>query len=239
MQTEPIELHFWPTPNGRKVAIMLEETGLPYTLHPVNIARGDQLEPDFLRISPNNKIPAIVDPEGPDGREISLFESGAILLYLADKTGRFMPREPGAYWRAMQWLMFQMGGIGPLLGQAHHFRHYAPDRIEYAIQRYTNEAARLYNVLDRRLGESEYIAGDEYGIVDMATWPWINSHERQGQNLDDFPHVRRWVEAVRARPAVAKAMALLVDDARRGKQGEGFDDRAKEILFGARQYEKR
>jgi GSH-dependent disulfide-bond oxidoreductase len=239
MQTEPIDLYYWPTPNGVKVAIMLEETGLPYTVRPVDITRGDQFEPAFLRISPNNKMPAIVDPEGPDGREISLFESGAILLYLAEKTGHFMPREPRAYWRAMQWLMFQMGGVGPMLGQTHHFRLYAPERLEYGIDRYTNEAKRLYCVLDRRLGESDYIAGDEYTIVDMATWPWIRRYDRQGQDLGDFPNVQRWFETVALRPAVQKGIELLADESQRGRKGEGFDEEAREVLFGSKQYERR
>jgi GSH-dependent disulfide-bond oxidoreductase len=239
MAVDPIRLYLWPTPNGQKVAIMLEETGLPYEVVPVDITAGDQFEPEFLRISPNNKMPAIVDPDGPDGRELALFESGAILLYLAEKTGHFMPRSGHAYWQAMQWLMFQMGGVGPMLGQAHHFRNYAPERLDYAVKRYTNEAARLYGVLDRRLGEAEYIAGDDYTIVDMATWPWIRSHANQGQDLADFPNVHRWFEAVAARPAVQKGVELLADRRYQGRSNGGFDDKARDILFGDGQYQKR
>ena len=239
MAVDPIRLYYWPTPNGQKVAIMLEETALPYEVVPVDITAGDQFEPEFLRISPNNKMPAIVDPDGPDGRELALFESGAILLYLAEKTGHFMPRSGHAHWQAMQWLMFQMGGVGPLLGQAHHFRNYAPEKLDYAIKRYTNEAGRLYRVLDQRLGEAEYIAGEEYSIVDMATWPWIRSHAKQGQDLADFPNVQRWFEAVAARPAVQKGVELLADRRNQGRNNGGFDDRARDILFGDGQYQKR
>jgi len=239
MAVDPIRLYFWPTPNGQKVAIMFEETGLPYEVVPVDITAGDQFTDEFLRISPNNKMPAIVDPDGPDGRELALFESGAILLYLAEKTGHFMPRSGHAHWHAMQWLMFQMGGIGPMLGQAHHFRNYAPEKLDYAINRYTNEAARLYGVLDRRLGEAEYIAGDEYSIVDMATWPWIRSHANQGQNLADFPQVQRWFEAVAVRPAVQKGIELLADRRKQGRKDGGFDDKARDILFGNAQYQRR
>jgi len=238
MASEPIKLYYWPTPNGHKITIFLEETGLAYEVVPVDITSGDQFDADFLRISPNNKMPAIVDPDGPDGREISLFESGAILLYLADKTGHFMPRESHAHWRAMQWLMFQMGGVGPMLGQAHHFRNYAPETIPYAVERYTNETARLYGVLDRRLGEAEYIAGDEYSIVDMATWPWIKPHENQGQDLDAFPNLRRWFDAVAARPAVQKGLEVLAEERSRGKKDGGFDAKAREILFGSTQYSR-
>ncbi|NQV83178.1 MAG: glutathione S-transferase N-terminal domain-containing protein [Rhodospirillales bacterium] len=230
-----IDLYTWPTPNGHKVHIMLEETGLPYTVFPINIGAGDQFDPDYLKISPNNKMPAIVDPDGPDGQPYSLFESGAILMYLAEKTGRFMPSEMAARYQVIQWLMFQMGGVGPMFGQAHHFRQYAPEKIPYAIERYTNEAARLYGVLDRRLGEVEYLAGD-YSIADMATFPWTRSYERQGQNLDDFPNVKRWFEAINARPAVERALKVLAE--RRNKNFEK-DAEARKNLFGAAQYQRR
>ena len=239
MSTDAIRLYYWPTPNGQKISIMLEETGLAYETVPIDITQGAQFEPEFLRISPNNKMPAIVDPDGPDGRELTLFESGAILLYLADKTGHFMPRDGHGYWRAMQWLMFQMGGVGPMLGQAHHFRNYAPESIEYAIQRYTNETARLYRVLDERLAGSEYIAGDDYTIVDMATWPWIKSYRNQGQDLEDFPALKRWFENVGSRPAVQKGAELLNEESDRGKKDGGFDQKAHDILFGDGQYKRR
>ncbi len=230
-----IELYTWPTPNGHKIHIMLEECGLAYEVHPVDIGAGDQFDPDFLRISPNNKMPAIVDTDGPDGAPISLFESGAILIYLAEKTGRFLPAAPRPRYATLQWLMFQMGGIGPMLGQAHHFRQYAPEPIPYAIERYTNEAARLYGVLDRRLAEAAYLAGEEYTIADMATFPWLRSHERQGQNLDDFPNVRRWFEEIAARPAVQRGLQVLADRRTNLKD----DAKAREVLFGAAQYRRR
>lgn len=234
--TAPIDLYYWPTPNGWKISIMLEELELPYNVIPVDIGAGDQFKPEFLKISPNNKMPAIVDPEGPDGKPISIFESGAILIYLAEKTGRFMPSEPRARYKLLEWLMFQMGSIGPMLGQAHHFRQYAPEKIEYAIQRYTNEAHRLYDVLDTRLGESEYVAGPEYTIADMAIYPWLISHNRQGQDLADFPNVDRWFQGIRARPAVDRGVALL----REQRSGDKLktDDKVREVLFGAKQYEK-
>lgn len=234
MGNNPIQLYYWPTPNGHKVSIMLEETGLPYEVRPVDITRGDQFEPDFLRISPNNKMPAIVDPDGPEGQELALFESGAILLYLADKTGQFIPHDPVGYWQTMQWLMFQMGSVGPMLGQTHHFRNYAPEHIDYAVQRYTNEAARLYGVLDRRLQNSEYVALDDYTIADMAIWPWIKP-DSQGQDLTEFPNLQRWVETVGARPAVQAGRKVLADKTSRG----GFDDKARDILFGNAQYQRR
>ena len=230
-----IDLYTWPTPNGHKVHIMLEETGLEYRVIPVNISEGDQFKPDFLAISPNNKMPAMVDPDGPGGKPYSMFESGAILMYLAEKTGKFMPAEMGARYRVIQWLMFQMGGVGPLLGQAHHFRAYAPEPIPYAIDRYTNEASRLYRVLDRRLGESEYLAGGDYTIADMATFPWLRSHERQGQNLADYPNVKRWFDTIAERPAVERGVAVLADRRRQGP----ISDKEREILFGAQQYQRR
>jgi GST-like protein len=202
-----IELYTWSTPNGRKVSIALEELGLAYSVHPINITKGEQHASDFLKISPNNKIPAIVDPEGPDGAPIALFESGAILIYLAEKTGRLMPETPRARYTALQWLMWQMGGFGPMLGQAHHFRRFAKEQIPYAIERYTNETRRLYGVLDNRLKETDYVAGD-YSIADIAIFPWAARHEWQGIDLADFPALKRWYDATAARPAVQKGMTV-------------------------------
>ncbi len=227
-----IELYSSATPNGQKIHIMVEETGLAYRIHWISIAKGEQFEPGFLKISPNNKIPAIVDRDGPDGAPISVFESGAILLYLAEKTGRFLPTEPRARTAVYEWLMFKMGGVGPMLGQAHHFRAYARERIPYAIERYTNEAARLYRVLDRRLGEQEYLAG-EYSIADMAVFPWIRLHGRQGQDLARHGNLARWFETIAARPAVAKDMALLKDEV-----GE-IDDEMWDNLWGRTQFAPR
>jgi GST-like protein len=226
---QPIDLYYWPTPNGSKITIFLEEVNLPYSIVLVDIAAGDQFEPEFLKISPNNKIPAIVDPEGPDGEPISLFESGAILIYLAEKTGRFMPGSPSERYAILQWLMFQMGHVGPMLGQAHHFRQYAPETIPYAVERYTSEAARLYRVIDRRLAETPFIADDEYTIADMAIFPWLRSHENQGQDLDDYPNLKRWYDGVEARPAVQRALDV-------GKELQrslaDMDEETRKILFG-------
>lgn len=230
-----IDLYTWPTPNGHKIHIMLEETGLPYKVIPIDIGNGDQFDAGFLKISPNNKMPAIVDPEGPDGKPLSLFESGAILIYLAEKTGQFLPRAARERYVALQWLMFQMGGIGPMLGQAHHFRKYAPEPIDYAIQRYTNEANRLYGVLDRRLGEAAYLAGEAYTIADIATFPWLRSHENQGVDLADYPNVKRWFEEIAARPAVERGVAVLADRRREGP----IDEKTRENMFGAAQYQRR
>jgi len=229
-----IELYTWPTPNGHKIHIMLEEIGLPYRVHPVDIGAGAQFEPEFLDISPNNKIPAIVDPEGPDGEAISIFESGAILLYLADKTGRLLATESRLRWQTIEWLMFQMGGVGPMLGQAHHFRGYAPETIPYAVERYTNEAGRLYAVLNRRLGEHPYLAG-EYSIADIATFPWLRSYERQGQRLEDFPDLHRWFTAIAARPAVRRGLEVLAEHRSQGPISEA----ARANLFGTAQYLRR
>jgi GST-like protein len=228
-----IEVFTWPTPNGHKVHVMLEECGLPYRAIPVNIGAGDQFKPAFLKISPNNKIPAIVDSDGPDGKPMALFESGAILLYLAGKTGRFLPADVRGRYVALQWLMFQMGGVGPMLGQAHHFRIYAPEKIAYAVNRYTNEAKRLYGVMDRRLAEVEYFAGD-YSIADIAIFPWTRSHANQGIDLAEFPSVKRWYEAVDARPAVQRGVQVLAD--RRKPQ---MTDKEKATLFGATPTAKR
>lgn len=229
-----IELYSWPTPNGQKISVMLEETGLPYQAHGVDIGRGEQFKPEFLAISPNNKIPAILDRQGPDGKPYSLFESGAILIYLAEKTGQFLPKTARGYFDCLQWVMFQMGGLGPMLGQAHHFRQYAPEKIEYAIKRYTNEANRLYGVLNKRLAEHEYLA-DELSIADFACYPWTALHERQGVNVDDLPHFRRWHEALKARPKLREGMDVLSERRRQGP----MDDEAKKNLFGNVQYEKR
>jgi GST-like protein len=229
-----LDLYAWPTPNAYKVSIMLEEIGRAYRVIPVDIQRGDQFKAEFLKISPNNKMPAIVDHDAPDGKPLAMFESGAILIYLAETSGKFMPKDLRGRYQVIQWLMFQMGGIGPMLGQAHHFRQYAPDKIDYAINRYTNEATRLYRVVDKRLGEAEYLAG-AYSIADMAVFPWLRSWERQGQNLDDHPNLKRWFEAINARPAVKKGLELLADKRRTGP----IDDKAREILFGATQYAQR
>ena len=207
-----IDVYSWPTPNGHKVHIMLEECGLPYRVHAVNIGAGDQFAPDFLTISPNNKIPAIVDPQGPDGAPMSLFESGAILLYLAGKTGCFLPESTRGRYEMLQWLMFQMGGVGPMLGQAHHFRIYAPEQIDYAVNRYTNEAKRLYGVMDRQLARTgAYIAGADYSIADIAIFPWLRSWQNQGIDWADFPALKHWFDRIAARPAVQRGVAVLAD----------------------------
>jgi GST-like protein len=221
-----IDLYTWPTPNGFKISIMLEECALPYAAHAVDIGAGDQFKPDFLAISPNNKIPAIVDSDGPDGKPISVFESGAILLYLAGKTGRFLPADVRGKYLALEWLMFQMGGLGPMLGQAHHFRIYAPEKVEYAIKRYTNEARRLYGVMDRRLAMAPYFAG-EYSVADMAIYPWTRSHANQGIDLAEFPSVQRWFDEVGARPAVQRGLKVLAD--RRKPQ---MTEQERATLFG-------
>ena len=227
---QPIELYYWPTPNGWKITIMLEECGLPYTVLPVNIGKGDQFKPEFLSISPNNKMPAIVDHEGPGGKPISVFESGAILQYLGRKTGKFYPQDERARVEVDQWLFWQMGGFGPMLGQAHHFRIYSPEKIPYAIDRYTNETHRLYGVLNKRLADREFVA-DEYSIADMAIAPWAKLWERQGQNIDEFPHAKRWLETVLARPAVQRGIAVSSED--RGKT-DLTDPAVQAILFGQR-----
>jgi len=230
-----IDVYTWPTPNGHKVHIMLEECGLPYAVHAVDIGAGDQFKPEFLAISPNNKMPAIVDSDGPDGKPISLFESGAILLYLAGKTGRFLPADVRGRYVALQWLMFQMGSIGPMFGQAHHFRAYARENVEYAVNRYTNEAKRLYGVMNRRLAETPYFAGD-YGIADMAIFPWTRSYERQGVDINEYSNVKRWFDVIGARPAVQRALQVLAD---RRKPVAQLDEKAREMLFGATQYARR
>jgi GST-like protein len=229
-----IDLYTWTTPNGYKVSIMLEELQLPYRVHPVDIGKGEQFDPAFLALNPNNRIPVIADPDGPDGRPFTLFESGAILLYLAEKTGRFLPADPRGRYVAVQWLMFQMGGVGPMLGQNHHFRHYAPEVIPYAVDRYTNEARRLYGVLDRRLGEAEYLAGS-YSIADIATFPWLRPHKRQGVVLEEFPNVKRWFDAIAERPAVKKGVTVPGDPMNLSR---AMDDRTRSVLFGGEQYRR-
>jgi len=228
-----IEVYSWATPNGHKVHIMLEECNLPWRVHPVDIGAGDQFQADFLAISPNNKIPAIVDPDGPQGAPISMLESGAILMYLAAKTGRFLPDSTTARYEVLQWLMFQMGSVGPMLGQAHHFRQYAPEKLPYAIDRYTNEAHRLYDVMDRRLSKSTYIGGADYSIADIAIFPWLRSWKNQGIEWRDFPHLKGWFDEIAARPAVKRGVEVLAD-----KRRPITDDKAREVLFGATQYRK-
>ena len=229
--TAPIELHYWPTPNGWKITIALEEMGLPYAVRYVDIGKGQQFDPDFLRIAPNNRMPAIVDPDGPDGAPISVFESGAILLYLARKTGRFLGETERERVAVEQWLMWQMGGLGPMAGQAHHFLKYAPamdppQDLPYPKDRYRAEVARLYGVMDRRLGEIPYLAGDFYSIADMASYGWASLWEGQQQVLDDKPHLARWLAEIGARPAVQRGMAVGIE-----KRRPGFDKDAQKHLF--------
>jgi GST-like protein len=229
-----IDVHTWPTPNGHKVHIALEELGLPYRVHAVNIRTGDQFKPEFLAISPNNRIPAIVDPDGPDGRPMSLFESGAILIYLADKTGRLLPASGEARYRTLQWLMWQMGGVGPMFGQANHFRAYAKEPQPYPIERYTNESNRLTGVLDKRLAQSPWVAGDEYSIADIAIFPWMRGSEKRGVDLAAYPNVKRWFDTIGARPAVQRALQVLAD-----ATNPPIDDKQRDIMFGASQFAKR
>jgi len=228
-----IEVYSWATPNGHKVHIMLEECGLPYRVHAIDIGAGEQFAPEFLAISPNNKIPAIVDTDGPDAAPISLFESGAILLYLAAKSGRLLPADVRGKYEVLQWLMFQMGSIGPLLGQAHHFRIYAPQKIPYAIERYSNEARRLYGIMDKRLANSRYVGGAEYSIADIAIYPWLRSWKNQGIDWNDYPHLKGWFDEIGARPAVQRGVAVLAD-----RRRPLVDDRSREVLFGEIQYRR-
>jgi GST-like protein len=228
VQGKPIDLHYWPTPNGWKITIMLEETGLPYNVIPVNIGKGDQFKPEFLAISPNNRMPAIVDPDGPDGKPISVFESGAILQYLGRKTGKFYPKDERGRVAVDEWLFWQMGGFGPMLGQTHHFRIYAPEKVTYAIDRYTNEANRLYGVLNKRLEGRDYIC-DDYSIADMASIGWARGWERQGQDIKQFPNVGRWLETMLARPAVQRG--LKVAEELRNPAGISTPEE-KAVLFG-------
>lgn len=228
VQGKPIDLHYWPTPNGWKISIMLEETGLPYNVIPVNIGKGDQFKPEFLAISPNNRMPAIVDPDGPDGKPISVFESGAILQYLGRKTGKFYPADERGRVAVDEWLFWQMGGFGPMLGQTHHFRIYAPEKVPYAIDRYTNEANRLYGVLNKRLEGRDYIC-DDYSIADMACVGWARGWERQGQDIKQFPNVGRWLDTVLARPAVKRGIAVAEE--LRNPAGISTPEE-KAVLFG-------
>lgn len=230
-----IDVYTWPTPNGHKVHIMLEECALEYRVHGINIRTGDQFKPAFLKISPNNRIPAIVDSDGPNGRPISLFESGAILIYLAGKTGRFLPADLHERYAALQWLMWQMGGVGPMFGQANHFRAYSVEKITYAIERYTNEANRLTGVLDKRLGDAEYLAGDEYSIADMAVFPWMRNADRRGIDLAHYPNARRWFDAINSRRAVSRALQVLSDV----NNSAPHDDKSRDILFGKTQFQRR
>ena len=223
----PIDLYYWPTPNGWKVSIALEEMELPYSVHYVDIGKGDQFDPDFLKVAPNNRMPAIVDPEGPDGQPISLFESGAILQYLGRKTGRFHGDTPREQAEIEQWLMWQMGGVGPMAGQAHHFLQYAPEDVPYAKTRYANEVNRLYGVLDARLADREFVAGS-YSIADMAIWPWAQGWERQGQDIADFHNMKAWLDRVWARPAVQAGKAL----GRERRMNLADDKAAQSVLFG-------
>ncbi len=226
-----LQVWSWPTPNGHKVHIMLEELELPYAVIPVNIGAGDQFKSEFLAITPNHRIPALVDPDGPSGR-IELFESGAILIYLAEKTGRLMPTEPRARYACLQWLMFQMGGIGPMFGQYNHFAAYAPEKIPYAIERYTNEVKRLHRVLETRLATSKYLASEEYSIADIATFPWVRNPDRRGIDLADYPAVKRWHDAIAARPGVERGVQVLAENQRQGQ----MTDAERENMFGATQF---
>ena len=227
---KPIELHYWPTPNGFKISIMLEECALPYKLVPVNISIGEQFEPSFLKISPNNRMPAIVDPNGPGGKSISIFESGAILQYLGRKTGKFYPKDERARVEVDQWLFWQMGGLGPMAGQAHHFRNYAKESLQYAIDRYVNEVNRLYGVMNKRLGNRKFLAGD-YSIADMACIGWANVWKNQGQDIEQFPNVKKWIERVKARPAVQRGMKLGLE---LRQNIDMKDPKVQAVLFGQR-----
>lgn len=230
MSQDAIELYYWPTPNGWKISIMLEECGLPYRIRSVNIGKGEQFAPDFLRMSPNNKVPAIVDPDGPGGRPISIFESGAILQYLGRKTGLFYPADERERVLVDEWLFWQMAGLGPMAGQTHHFRIFAPEKIDYAIDRYTNEAHRLYGVMNTRLADREFLA-DTYSIADIASAPWAKLWDRQGQDLAEFPHVKRWLDTVLARPAVRRGLAVNAEDRMAMKL---TDPAIRAVLFGQR-----
>lgn len=223
-----IDLYYWTTPNGHKISIFLEEAGVPYTIHPVNIGKGEQFNPDFLKFSPNNRIPAIIDQNPADGgKPISVFESGAILLYLGEKTGKFLSKDPRVRIETLEWLFWQMAGLGPMLGQNHHFSQYAPEKIQYAIDRYTKETSRLYGVLNKQLSNRAFVAGD-YSIADMAMYPWIVPHEKQGQNLNDFPNLKKWFEKIAQRPAVIRAY----EKANTVNNSQGLSEEAKKNLFG-------
>ena len=233
-----IKVYSWPTPNGHKIHIMLEECGLRAGRHweaiAVDIGAGDQFKPDFLAISPNNKVPALVDPNGPDGKPIALFESGAILLYLAAKTGKFLPKSDRLKFQTLQWLMFQMGGVGPMFGQTHHFRQYAPEKIDYAINRYTNETKRLYGVMDKQLATSKFIACNQYTVADIAIFPWLRNWANHGIDWADYPHLKKWFDGIAARPAVERGVQVLAS-----LRKPITTDKAREVLFGGTQYQKR
>src|ERR1700730_303901 len=233
-----IDVYFWVTPNGYKVTILLEELGWKYNVIPVNIGKGEQFQPEFLKISPNNRIPALVDHEGPGGKPIAIFESGAVMMYLAEKSGwKFMPQDLRRRYDVIQWLMFQMASVGPMLGQAHHFRRYAPEKLQYAIDRYTNEAKRIYGVIDKRIGEAPYLAG-EYSIADMAAYPGIRPHNWQGQKLEDFPNLKKWYDAIEARPAVQRGCAVMKEQLEK-QRSVAPDQKSWDVLFGQQQFEKR
>ncbi len=232
MTQAPIDVYYWPTPNGHKITMMLEECGLPYTIIPVNIGKGEQFKPDFLAISPNNRMPAVVDPSGPDGKPISVFESGAILQYLGRKTGKFYPTEERARVEVEEWLFWQMCGLGPMAGQCHHFRNYAPEPIQYGIDRYTNEVNRLYGVLNKRLANRTFVAGD-YSIADMAIFPWIRPYKNQGQDLAEFPHVEAWFKRILERPASVRGYKAA-EELRAASLSLKDDKEAQKILFGQR-----
>ncbi len=230
-----IDVWTWPTPNGHKVHIALEELELPYRVIPVNIGSGDQFRPEFLAITPNHRIPAIIDSDGPGGAPLTLFESGAILIYLAEKTGRLMPTDPTGRLICLQWLMFQMGGVGPMFGQYNHFAAYAAETLPYAIERYSNEVKRLHRVLEKRLAESPYLAGPDYSIADIATFPWVRNPDRRGITLSDYPSVARWHDAIAARPAVQRGVAVLSDHQRKGP----ISSEEREMMFGKTQFATR
>ena len=232
-----VTLYAWPTPNAHKISIMLEECEIDYKVVTVDITAGDQFKSEFLAISPNNRMPALVDTQGPGGKAISIFESGAILIYLADKVCRFLPKHGNARYNVLQWLMFQMGNLGPICGQAHHFREASPERVPYAINRFTNEAERLYQVMDQRLKETCYLAGEEFSIADIASWPWVRVHRYHGQHWEGFPNVKRWFDDVTARPGVQKGMTLLLN--KRAKTRDVLNEEARDILFGQTQMAKR
>jgi GST-like protein len=228
--SRPIELYYWPTPNGWKITVMLEELNVPYEVKYINISKGEQFAPDFLAIAPNNRMPAIIDPDGPGGEPISVFESGAILQYLGRKFGKFYPADERLRVQVEEWLYWQVGGLGPMAGQANHFRHYAPEKIEYGIARYTNEVNRLYGVMNKRLADRDFLAGD-YSIADMAALGWVNQYENAGQDLADFPNLKRWFETLKARPAVQKALEVGKEERAR-QQHLSQDKEAQKILFG-------
>ena len=229
-----IDLYTWPTPNGLKLHILLEELGIPYTIHPVDIRKGQQFEAEFLKISPNNKIPVMIDQDGPYGKPYPVFESGAMLLYLAEKTGQFLPSDVAARYLVTQWLMFQMGHVGPMFGQYNHFNHYAQQKIQYAIDRYTNECMRLYGVLDRSLQENEYLTGNDYTIADIANYCWTYSYERRGFDISGYEHVLRWLKTIGDRPAVQRGIAILDEH----RSTAPPDKETLENYFGATQYSK-